>query len=184
MKKVLINRGSINPTTELACKFITFIMVYCGCNVRSKTITEMCVEDLDWCDILIDIRPYNGFNKFSKALKKTGRIYIVFLDDDLLGFNDIYVGYNYDLKKCLKRADALWCTNPDLLKCYSKCFNIPSPILMDYVIKPEEILKPAKLKETLRFVYAAGADHEKPFEKYVEPALSNIVRKYGGGRCL
>lgn len=179
MSNVLINIGFPNPTTELACKQITLMLESCGASVRSKTLVDMIVEDLNWCDILIDIRPYNGFSKFSKELKKTGRMYIVFFDDDVLGVGNKHIGRDYNFRKCIQIADAVWSANPELLHCYAEQFNVPRTILTDTVVKPEEILAPDKINALVRFVYAAGINHEEPFERYVEPALNKIVKKYG-----
>lgn len=175
MSNVLIQYGSINPTNMLAKRCLTEIIEGCGGVVRSCLLENTSLEDLNWCDILIDIRPDNFFDKNSSAIKASGRMYIVFIDDDLLEKKGRYLGRDYGLKRCIRRADALMGSNPELLESYCKEFDISRMILGDTYVNKENIIPAIAPEKHISIVFAAGNNHEEPFEKYIEPALQQLV---------
>lgn len=156
------------------------------CKVVFKRTIQINKKDIEWCDILITVRGYEGITlDIVKAAKRAGRFIIYFLDDDLLNIpNEIPSGkyFNDDVKKIMteiiSNSNLLWCVNSIIGKKYSS-FCKDKWILSKVPIEMNRSINNKTEDKVIRILYAGSSDHSGVVQKYLSPAVKNICDEYG-----
>ncbi len=138
-------------------------------------------DDINWCDMVIAIRPNNPLSVgIAKTVKRSRKPYYVFFDDDLLNLEGTLGWRKKCTMACLAEADLMIGVNPLLCEEYAamtasgKYFLTKSPVDLDLIVPPE----PAG--DVVQFIYAAGRAHAVFFEKFIKPVLPEFLKEYEG----
>lgn len=156
-------------------------------NISSKftKLIEVNVCDVNWCDVLIMIRPNNILSwKFAEKARASGRFVITMCDDNLLELPKSHPDLSWHRKgliKALNHSDALMSCSIYILNKMIDYTAGKRKIFVDTVVKSEELLirnYNEENSDTIKFVYAAGGgQHEDLFELLVLPSLIKVAKK-------
>ncbi len=142
-----------------------------------KYIAEITEEDLNWCDIYIAVRPNTPMScLLGKAIKRSGRSYIVYFDDDLVNREGTIAKRNESSKKCLRMSDAVFGANPALCSEYGRYSK--NHFVVNTAVDESELFHTPHDSLPIRFVYAAGKDHASIFEAVINPVLKKLLDEY------
>ena len=140
-------------------------------------------DDLDWCDVLILIRPNNALSwRIAKRVKASGRFVITMCDDDLLHLPkthpDLFWQRN-GLKKALRFSSVILSSSQYLIDQMVGMTADHRSARVDTIVYDSEIYErnyESEDKQCVKIVYAAGGgQHEKMFEQYVLPAMIEVA---------
>ncbi len=143
--------------------------------------------DIQWADIVIIVRGCEPVTlNVARAAKKTGRLIVYFLDDDLLNvpkdvscsayFEDKSI--RYSMKEILALSDVLWYVNPLIGKLYGEYFS-GRHLMTRIAIKTETDHACKSREKTINILYAGSIDHEPLINKYLRAPIEYITDKYG-----
>ncbi len=171
------------PTVSITRNFWQSLSDEYGIDVRFVRLLDVQLSDVNWCDILVMIRPNNAYAwRIAAATHKTGRFVITMCDDDLLHLPKSHPDLPWQkggLIKALRYSNALMSCNRYLIDQMSGLTLDGRSSLVDTVVRPEEILDRDYDSEggsAVRIVYAAGGgQHEALFEQLVLPALLKVA---------
>ncbi|MBC6714274.1 hypothetical protein [Treponema sp. Marseille-Q3903] len=163
-----------------------------GMKARFVKTWEVNNELLAWANVLIFVRNLDLLAQWIlvKACKK-GLFIIQFFDDDLLGLPRSSVNRVQFLswrKKAVKEGfnctDLILSSNNLLAEKYSKMIPSGRFVNIDTVVNPKKMIPLAKREQhytekEVRLVFAAGANHEKVFEKLITPILPKLTKECG-----
>lgn len=179
MARILVEYEKSDSTTELAKKIFKTIFDYIGVHSVFKTAYEISADDLSSCDIYWAIRPTSMRSlSIARAVKESGKLYIVDYDDDLLNLPGILSWRKKNAYKCIRSADVVIGCNPSLVEKYAKISEKHRGTVLNTPVLKSELLAPSIIKKKIEFVYAAGRDHELFFEKLFLPILGAFLEKY------
>ena len=176
-KKILIEfERSDNTTENFRFGFRRFLEKI-GCDYCFRYIKEIKKSDLEWCDVYIAVRPNSPMSlSIAKAIKKSGRPYIVFFDDDLLYRKDSIKWRNKSSKECLSVSDCVFGANPALCEDYGKYSK--NYFSVNTAVDDNELSNPSRSGNSVEFVYAAGMDHASIFEAVIKPCLKELLYEF------
>lgn len=178
MGRVLVELEKHDNTTEVNRNSLQKYFSKLGIEGRFRFQDKICIEDLNWCTSYIAVRPNTPASvELARAIKKSGRFYVVLFDDDLLRRENALRWRKSSSYMCLTLADVLICTNPLILADYSRMVKSGRKYLMHTALEEGDFLAPHKLGNTIRFVYAAGRDHAHFFETMIKPVLNDFLEK-------
>lgn len=179
MARILVEFEKTDSTTELAKKSYKRIFDYVGVDSVFKTVYEISADDLSSCDLYWAIRPTSMRSlSIARAVKESGKFYIVDYDDDLLNLPSILTWRKKNAYKCITIADVVLGVNPCLVDEYAKIAEKHRGIVLNTPVLKNELLDPFVPKAKINFVYAAGRDHELFFEQLFFPILGTLLEKY------
>ncbi len=152
--------------------------------VRFVQLSKLMTSDINWCDILVMIRPNNAFAwHVAKAARAGGRFVITMCDDDLLHLPKSHPDLPWQRKgliKALKQSNVVMSSSRYLLDEMSPYTTEKRKAFADTFVKSDELLirdyKNEK-NDIITLVYAAGNQHEINFERYVLPGLKKVAAK-------
>lgn len=175
--KLLIEMEKKNSTTEnFEFGFGRFLDLL-QYKYRFKYVDTISEDDLNWCDTYIAVRPNTPLSySIAKAIKESGRSYIVYFDDDLINRKDSIKWRNQSSKQCLDLSDAVFGANPSLCEDYGK--NSKHHFSIDTAVDESELSYPLRETGVVQFVYAAGRDHAEIFESIINPILRRFLDEY------
>ncbi|MDD3106702.1 MAG: hypothetical protein PHP65_02715, partial [Bacilli bacterium] len=167
---------SLDLTIEMLNKFIS---TYGGC-ITIKRIDEIRKSDLISNDIIISIRGNSkGAYQVAKTAKKIGLLYYLLMDDNLF---DTPPFYRYKKRvtyanKIAQIADCIIVFNKFVSDLCKERFNCQC-VQLDSICELNNfnIVKDNK-KGITKIVFAASADHNLVFEKYITPIMKNVERR-------
>ena len=120
MRKVLVILELKDTTTEA---FKKGYAEWSGGNpVESRILyaDQVGEDDINWCDMVLAMRPNNPLSVgIAKAVKRAGKPYTVFFDDDLLNLEGTLGWRKKCTKACLAHADLMIGVNPLLCEEYA-----------------------------------------------------------------
>lgn len=177
--KIFIEMEKRNSTTENFQYCFSKIMRACGFEARFKFILEVTQKDLNWCNVYIAVRPNTPSSlAIAQKITASGRLYIVYFDDDLLNRKGA-LGWRIKCGiKCLKLADIVLGANELLCKEYAQYTKTQQYYVLNTPVEEKEYSKPHRIGDRIQFVYAAGRDHGIFFEKLLKPILREFLEKY------
>lgn len=184
MSNILFIYENDMPTVSIARNFWSGLSEKYGIFSRFVRLQHILSFDVDWCDVLFLIRPNNDYAwKIAKKARYIGKFIVTMCDDDLLNLPKEYPDLPWHrggLIKALNYSDVLISSSRYLLDKMVEYTAGKRGVLIDTVVRPEEILKRSyNLQEHIvKIVYAAGSQHEKLFEKFVLPALKQVAVQY------
>lgn len=154
-------------------------------NIEPKFVRliEAKKDDLDWCDILILIRPNNTLSwRIAKRVRESGRFVITMCDDDLLHLPKTLPNLFWQrngLIRALKYSSVILSSSQYLVNLMIGMTADHRGARIDTIVKDEELIERHYENENsncTKIVYAAGGgQHEELFEKYVLRALMEIA---------
>ena len=184
MVKILFLFENEIPTVSITRSFWENLSSEYNISSRFIRLVDVQENDIDWCNILVLIRPNNSFSwRIARNARETGRFVMTMCDDNLLHLPDAHPDLPWQrngLIKALNHSSAvLSCSKYliDLMKAYTADHR---GIYIDTVVKPEELTERNFDTEesVVKIVYAAGGgQHEKVFERFVLPAMKSIASK-------
>ena len=181
MVKLLLLYDQMNTTTEVNLSGI-LSLYNDGLHIcRISPTKAITIEDLNWCDACIANRPSSIYAvNISKAIRRSGRLFMSFFDDDLLGLprgNSGRWKKKYVLT-CVKNSDAVITPSPVIAEKIKKIVSTPNFIVIDTHVREEEIRQVPECQDKVRIVYAAGNDHTELFDFFIKPSLSRLKQRY------
>lgn len=175
--KLLIEIEKRNSTTDNFMFGFGRCLNRIGYDYRFRTLAEISEDELRWCDAYIAVRPNTPISfSIGKAIKKSGRPYIVYFDDDLINRVNSIRKRNENSRKCLAISDAMFGANPMLCREYGRFSK--SFFIMDTAVDESELSFMERDSSKTHFVYAAGKDHAAIFERIINPVLGRLYDNY------
>ena len=153
-------------------------------SIKSVPITQLNVNDINWCDILYMIRPNNEcFARLAMEVHRHGAIVVFFLDDDLMNLPKGHADMPWrktGLANAARNSDVIVSSSPYICKRYSEKYGVPRTVVIDTAVSSKDV-RPhiEEYNQRLKFVYAAGIGHKTLFDKYIKPILGDVDKKYG-----
>lgn len=171
-----------NTTIEVNIASLRSILDYYPNQLKIVSSASVSIDDLNWSDVCIAIRPTNIFMvRIMHAIKLSGRTFISTFDDDLL---NLPKGYSERWKSkyaltCIKESDVVVTCNPLIQKSYKEKAPNPHFVNINAHIREDEIKSVKGTEDKIRVVYAAGKDHTELFDFYIKPSLDKLYNAYG-----
>lgn len=186
MCKLLFIYETEMPTVSIISEFWIKLDSSYGIITKFIRLVEVKVLDINWCDILLLIRPNNALSwRIAQKARKSGRMVITVCDDDLL---HLPIGYpdlpwqRSGLINALSNSSVLLSSSKYLIKQMIDYTIDKRGVYCDTVVKEKELLErnyEDEKNENVRLVYAAGGgQHEAVFERLTLPALKEIAKLY------
>ena len=150
-----------------------------------KKVIDIEKADIDWCDILLLIRPNNPLSwRIARSVRRSGRLVITMCDDDLLHLPKAHPQLPWQkrgLILSLNNSNVILSSSRYLVDQLIKYTADKRGAIIDTVVKEEELLTrnyECENNEKVRIVYAAGGSkHASMFEQFALPALEKIARE-------
>lgn len=146
---------------------------------------------LSWADVLVFVRNHDLLAQWILGKAKRNGIFIIqFFDDDVLNIPRSEVNRVQFLpwrKKAVsdgfKNTDLILSSNLLLAKQYAQMIPSGRYATMDTVVDLKTLVSPEQKKkeykeDKVKIVFAAGANHEDMFNRYIEPILPALIEKY------
>lgn len=149
---------------------------------RFVRLIDVKKTDLNWCDILLLIRPNNSLSwRIALRVRKSGRFVITMCDDDLLHLPKFHPDLPWQRKgfiRALNNSSVILSSSRHLINQMKGYTADKRGAYIDTIVKYSEVMKRHYEEESkcVKIVYAAGGgQHERTFEQFVLPALKNIA---------
>lgn len=189
MTNILIESYEEQPSFRLCERDFRLFASVKPIEIRARITKNITPEDMDWCDVLVDIRGGNPLSEYVvRQAKRAGKKVYMTLDDDLIAsYPTNYSGkvFEKSLISVMKIVDGVLTCNKYLGDKYKGLYGINYAIF-DTVIDKSLIKKNVveNFAGKTRLLYAAGAKHIPFFEKYIYPCLNKLHQRYGEGVTL
>ena len=188
MNNVLFIYENEIPTVSITRNFWGNISKEYGILSKFIMLSDVQSSDIDWCDVLVMIRPNNVYAWRIAALsRKSGCFIITTCDDDLLHLPKTHPDLYWRRKgliKALNNSNVFMTTSRHLMEQMLGYTIDKRGVYVDTVVKYGELLErdyETEKRDMVRFVYAAGGgQHEVLFEQIVLPALRKAAACYPG----
>ena len=179
MGKVLIELEKLNSTTELTKACITTLFSGHDIEPRFKLLKEITCADIKWCDTYFAIRPDTPMSvDFAKSAKQAKKFYVTLFDDDLLNIPGALQWRIKCTRECIEMSDVVVSTNPTLAGEYGAISGSKRYVVLNTPVDESEYMPTHNIQSIIRFVYAAGRDHELFFEHQIKPILKEFLDIY------
>ena len=180
---VLIESYEYQSSAELNIKFFGKLSRIKPLDVRFRQTKDIKPADIDWCDVLVDIRGCSPLSAYVvRQVKKAGRKAYTIIDDDLLElFPSTYEGnvFRKSLENVLTNVDAVITPSKYLADKLSDRYGVES-ILINAIIEKSEFKEESSEKEQcVKLLYAAGSQHAPFFNQMITPVLGQLYERYG-----
>lgn len=180
---VLIESYDHQSSAELFLKFFEKIARLKPIDLRFCLTREIKSADIEWCDILIDIRGSNPLSAYVvRQAKKAGRKVYISLDDDLFElYTTTYEGnvFRKSLEIVLAEADGVITPSEylgeKLKQKYGVQYVFTNTIVESFEFKEESSEK----EQCVKLLYAAGSQHAPFFNQMITPVLGQLYERYG-----
>lgn len=164
----------------------------CGVFISFKRIYKIKSADIAWADILYFIRPDNTLSlEVARKVACVGKMVIFFIDDDLfhLPMSMPTIPWRRKaLEEILSVSDLIISSSPHICDMYKNNTKGKRAVRLDTPVAQEEIVKSSSvidIKENeiegreIKIVFAAGRNHEAPFDDFIQPILPKLNKRYG-----
>lgn len=182
MGKILFLYEAEMPTVSIMQNYWLHLADKYNIVARFVRLIDVKKADLNWCDILILIRPNNSLSwRIALRVRKSGRFVITMCDDDLLHLPKSHPDLSWQRKgliRALNNSSVILSTSKHLINCMKGYTADKRGAHIDTIVKHSEVMKRYYEEENkcVKIVYAAGGgQHERAFEQFVLPALKNIA---------
>ena len=183
MTKILIEgykqQSSFTLNVEEFKKFATVWPI----EIRSRMTKDITPEDIEWCDILIDVRGGNPLSAYVVGeAKKAGRKVYLSLDDDLMEtYPQNYEGdvFRKSLIKVMSNTDRMITSSKYLGEKYKYKYGIDYTVV-DTVVEPSQFKEDNtyEIGNHVEMLYAAGSQHIPFFDKLIKPILNQLHDRF------
>lgn len=179
MGHVLVELEKLDNTTELTMASLGKAFSRCGIEARFLLLDQIGLEELAWCDSYLAVRPNTPMSvRLAQSIVNSGRFYSVMFDDDLLNHKGALKWRANCTRKCLSLAALVIGVNPALTREYASFTKSNRGAVINTPVGEDEYIPTHSVGETVRFVYAAGRDHARIFEKQLKPAVNSFLEEY------
>ena len=180
---ILIESYEHQSSAELNKKFFEKLSRFKPLEVKFRQTRDIKPADIEWCDILVDIRGANPLSVYVvRQVKKSGRKVYTIIDDDLLElFPSTYEGnvFRKSLENVLANVDAVITPSKYLAGKLSNRYGVKS-ILVNTIVEEAEFKdEPSVDNGCVKLLYAAGAQHAPFFNQMITPVLNPLYERYG-----
>lgn len=184
MVKILFLYETEMPTISIIRNYWLNLSDKYKINPKFISLLDVKKADLNWCDILMLIRPNNSFSwRIALRARASGRFVITMCDDDLLHLPKSLPDLSWQRNgfiKALNNSSVILSCNRHLREQMIGYTADKRGAHIDTIVKPNELIRRHYKKENkcVKIVYAAGGgQHEKVFEQLVLPALKNVASR-------
>lgn len=183
MTRILVECYEHQPSYELNVQGFKQFSKVIPLEVRARLTKEISPSDIEWCDVLLDIRGGNPLSAFVvNQAKKAGRKVFLSLDDDLMEFYPTsYEGnvFRDSLFRVMRDADCILTSSQYLGEKYKKKYGINYVVINTVVDREKFKVLPWPIgKEEIKLLYAAGSQHVLFFDTMIKPILNRLYDKY------
>lgn len=157
---------------------------------RGVLASHVCIEDLQWSDVLIFVRSTSSIERdLAMLAKKLGKFVILSIDDDFLSLGSSYgtdgSGYRIVRHKCLKEilkvVDCLLTVNELLAKKYIEYCSTDRYVITNTIVEKEEIypaLQDGSSKDKIKLAIYVNDGSQGLFNNILRPALCLLTKNY------
>lgn len=189
---LIVSEEFLLSTTREVYKKFQYLEGKRLCSVRLVRQGCLSAGDFDWCDIIIAVRSFSDFDlRLAHLAKSKRKLFILYLDDDLLGLAPNYGRYGVGvwpkrqaaLLKLLPHIDMLFTCNPLLGKKYAALANNVKYVVINSAIKPDEVfnrVRSVSNNEKVKIVYYVNDGTSKHFDSVICPMLYQAAAKFAG----
>lgn len=185
MSKLLFVFERDMPTVSITRDIFMHLRYFPSIKSDFIYLTDVRREDIDSHDIIIFMRPDNGYSwRIAKKAKQAGHVTVTFCDDDLLNLPPTEPTIPWrkrGLIKTLAYSDVIWSSSRYILDKYCRLTAGKRTAITDTIIQREEIKESASRSknDVVKIVYAAAPSHAELFEKYIGPIIPKLVNEFG-----
>lgn len=181
--RILVECYEHQPSFELNIQGYGKFSKVAPIEVRGKLTKDIKPEDIEWCDILVDVRGGNPLSAYVvKQAKKAGRKAYLSLDDDLMEiYSESYEErvFRYSLLSVIKNVDYMLTSSQYLGDKYQKKYGIKYAVINTVVEREQfKINSESNGDGVIKLVYAAGSKHIPFFDAMIKPILNRLYEKY------
>ena len=193
MKKILVVFSDRIPTVEIISNLLRSFNKENVIDIKERPVVECTKDDIEWSDAVLVIRPFDiSMVGILRAVKKSNREIILYLDDDLLHLPQIYSSglrkicsvvlfkmNRYALKEALRKCDVFWGSSEYMVNKYKDYVMTDRCVCTDACVSMTDMKKYHEpVDGEIKVLYAASSDHFIEVNKYIVPALNNLAAKY------
>ena len=160
-----------------------------GTEPRFVRLADVTGEDLNWCDVLVQIRPHAPYCAYiAKKAQQAGRFVTAYYDDDIYDLpkglpNPIW--RRNSVLRTLRNSHIISSSSRHICEKYRKYTMQERSFAGDTVVAVEEIKHIAPLEsavngEKVKLIYAAGPGHTVFFNRFILPVMPQLCERYAG----
>lgn len=184
MTNILMVYGEEEPTVLMLKQFFEKFSEQYYYDFLCKRAIEIQRKDMQWCDIAIFVRSQSMLEaNLAAVLKQSGRLCVLFLDDDFLSIKDYYKRRRLQVKaliKILHISDIFISTNDLLAERMCRLGRITRYVRMDTAVNSNEICKRKfKNNNKIKIVYYTNQGISDDFDEIITPIIPKLYEKYG-----
>lgn len=173
--------------------------IFCSDDAKKYGINSMFVNTwkikgclLAWADVIVFVRNLDLLSQWILVkAKKAGICIIQFFDDDVLNLPKEAVNRVQYLpwrKKAIKKGfdntDIILSSNRLLAEKYARMTKSHRFVNLDTIVDPASLVPMGKREKEyddnkVKIVFAAGANHEDTFDKYIRPKIGDLIQRFG-----
>ena len=160
-----------------------------GTQPRFVRLADVTGEDLNWCDVLVQIRPHAPYCTYvAKKAQQAGRFVSAYYDDDIYdlpqGLPNPFWRRNSVLRT-LKNSHIIISSSRYICEKYRKYTMQKRSFAGETVVAAEEIkrivpIESAANGEKVKIIYAAGIGHTVFFNRFILPVMPQLCERYAG----
>ena len=156
--------------------------------VRFRHIMDVTAQDIQWCDMLLCIRPDDPYTvHLARSAQRCGCYVAAYYDDDLYHLPSSLPHPRWRkraIANVLACADAVHSTSPHICEKYRPMTLGKRSMVSDSAVEPAEIKEIAPLDgaengEKVKLVYAANPGHVGFFNRFLLPVMPQLAERCG-----
>lgn len=162
-----------------------------GFTLREKRLAAVTREDVDWCDVLWQMRPNAPYSAtLAKLAHNAGCFVISFYDDDLYDLPEDHPNASWrrnSVLKTLKYTDAVMTSSPYIGQKYAKYTENGKRYFMKHMaVNCKDVKQIAACpensedQEPVKLIYAGNAAHVGVFNQFILPIMPKLAQRYAG----
>lgn len=182
MSKLLFVFENDMPTVSMMRKFWTSISNQYNITSEFVQLKYLQATDIDWCDVLVLIRPNNIYSPHIAQLAHHANHFVItFCDDDLMNMPSSVPNLRFKSKgfiNSVRNSDLLMSTSPYLIQRLTYYTRLKRSARSDTIVMPDEIVDrkdvEAVPQNKIKFVFA-GSDRTDLLNNYIFPAINKYA---------
>lgn len=160
-----------------------------GTQPRFVRLADVTGEDLNWCDVLVQIRPHAPYCAYvAKKAQQAGRFVMAYYDDDIYDLPKSLpnpVWRKNSVLRTLRNSHIISSSSRHICEKYRKYTMQNRSFAGDTVVAAEEIKRIAPMEgaangEKVKLIYAAGPGHVAFFNRFILPVMPQLCQRYAG----
>jgi glycosyltransferase involved in cell wall biosynthesis len=185
---ILIEYEKLNPTVHIISDIFSRLVKASLHDLRIIPDMKLRKKDIIWSDVIISVRGFSWLSeRIANFAKKSGKFYILVMDDDLM---NLPIGYPVikarpkALRKIMKLTNLLLCFNEALAAKYQTMYSIKRYAVINTIIDNQMDINnrynndQRQNNNVIKIVYAANKRHLEPFNKVILPIFSVLCDEF------